>query len=128
MLTGTDIVNIPIGARFIATYDFVDDLGNAEDFTTRTAAVKLKNIFDDADNKEAIDCPDTVTVQPLDSESNAMTGRIALDIGPTLTAQLEVPEDESDPYGESGIYAIIQVTFDNGEIPLIIKVKPIKTI
>jgi hypothetical protein len=128
MQAGKDIVEIPIGATFKATYDFLDENSNTEDFEGRTATVKLKNIFKDANDGSTFECIDCVEVEPLDSESNKIKGRILLNIKSAYTSKFEIPSSEIDPYIESAIYGIIQVIFDNGEVPLIISVKPLKTL
>ena len=128
MQTLRDTVSIPQGASFNFYFDFVDSEGNAMDFAGRTGTLKLRNIFKDANNSSLIECVDCIDVEPLDSEGNNIKSRIQFNIGSEYTSQLELPDNEKDPYGESGVYSIAQVTFDNGEIPIILKVKPIKTI
>jgi len=129
MITLRTTVAIPVGAKFNIYYDFSDSNGGGPmDFAGRTGTLKIKNIFKDADNSDFIECPDCIDVEPLDSEGNNIKSRIQFNIDSQYTSQLEIPDNEKDPYGESGVYAIAQVTFDNGEIPIILKVKPIKTI
>lgn len=122
-------IDIPIGAYFEFFFDISDENGTAEDFAGKTAALKLQNISKSPSNKDAIVCSaDCIELEPDDSEGNTIKGRILFKIKSEYTQQLEIPDSEKDPYGESGYYAIAQVSFDDGQIPIILKVRPIKTI
>lgn len=126
MVTGTEEIIVPIGGRFEKIYDFLDSTGNAEDFSGRTGTLIIKNIAEAFEDEASFTCTNAVEVEPLDTESNIIKGRIVLSIAPEDTAKLKIPEDENDPYMESGRYAIATVKFDNNEIPLNLIIRPIK--
>ena len=128
MITGREELIIPIGGRYKKTYDFLDGLGDAEDFEGLTATLKIKNIAEEFEDEDAFECVGAVTVEPLDSDSNIIKGRLVVDIAATDTAKIKIPESERDIYGESDRYAVMTVQFDNGEIPLIITIRPITPI
>jgi hypothetical protein len=127
MITGREEIILPIGGRFKKIYDFLDSLGSPEDFAGRTATLTIKNIAEEYEDEAVIETIGSVTVEPLDSESNTIKGRLVIDIDPSYTSQIKIPNSETDPYIKSGRYAVITVRFDNDEIPLLLTVKPIKT-
>lgn len=122
-------VYIPISGVFNFYFVIRDSDGNPLDFTGRSATVKLKNIHEEAEESEIHTCAnDCIEIEPEDSENNKIKGKIQFNIKKEDTSKLTIPKSESDPYGISGFHSVIQVDFDNGEIPIILKVRPIKTI
>lgn len=121
-------VDIPVGAKFSFWIDFTDEAGEPYDFVNKTGIVTIKNIDESATNKSVITCTNGAVLNPLDVNQNAILGRIVLSIDSQFTSLLEIPDNEEDKYGESAVYAILQVKLNTGEIPLILQVRPIKTI
>lgn len=119
-------VKIVKGSRFKITLDFSD--GTPRDFSSLTGTLKLKNIFEAANNKEAIECIDCLDIAPLDDENNPIVDRIIVDIPSSYTSQLEIPDNEVDRYGESAVYAIMECKLSNDEVPFILKIQVIESI
>lgn len=129
MQTVRTSIDIPIGGKLKLIINITDaETGEPFNFEGLTGTLKMKNVFEEAEDKKVYESTSAVEFEPEDSEGNKKKGVISLNIDVDITSKLEIPENESDPFGESGFYSVIQIIADDGQIPAIFKIRPIQTI
>lgn len=109
------------GLAFSVPYDFKDDNDVPISFTSKTFTGILKNLHSDFTLDSAVTNFGTITTEP-----DGVVGRILIELNEAQTALIKIPDNELEPYTESGIYAKILVV-DQDNLPVLdIKVRPIK--
>ena len=122
--TGFDNVTILRGSKYKGVWEW-DNC----DFAGLTGTVKIKNIHSQfADVKNTYEVG-TVTVEPLDEDSNPYKGRILVELSKEDTVLFAIPDDEEFSYDEqSGYYSVMNVTLSDGTVILSANVKVINSL